>query len=71
MSNISRNAVLSGGSVGGVLWQARTRIDKDPKRTSSVVETGNVDIRAVTLSRPCSTAPAAGGGAIGGSSLAR
>jgi len=59
--------VLSGGSVGGVLWQARTRIDRVPKFTSSSVDTGNVDILAVTLSRPCNTAPGDDGGVSKGS----
>ena len=32
MSTISRNAVLSGVSVGGFLWQARAMIWRVPKR---------------------------------------
>ena len=54
-SSISKNAIVSGGSSGGVLRQWRTTIDNVPKRTRSSISASMVEIRAVTLSRPWST----------------
>jgi hypothetical protein len=52
-------AADSGGSSGGVLWQRRTLISREPKRAISLTGTSKVEIRAVILSSPCSTAVSA------------
>ena len=48
----SKNAVTSGGSVGGVLVHVRAVMRNEPNRTVSLIGALMVEIRAVTLSRP-------------------
>jgi len=56
LSTICRKAACSGGSSGGLLRQVRTVIARVPKATVWSMPTSNCRTRAVTLSRPCSTA---------------
>src|SRR5665213_1186476 len=55
-SSISRNAVVSGGSSGGRLTQARTVTTSVPKRTGLSIGALKRETRAVVLSMPCRTA---------------
>src|SRR5258708_3094099 len=59
---MSRNAAVSGGSSGGRLTQVSATTSSVPKRTGWPIGAPKVEIRAVTLSRPCSTASSADAG---------
>src|SRR6516164_9770405 len=59
ISSISRKAEVSGGSSGGRLTHARAVMTRLPKRTLRSIGASKVEIRAVVLSSPCSTATGA------------